>query len=244
MAAWLYGGPDSTLSHRGAARFWEIGTFGSIDLTTPRNRRGAANIVFHRAALPDHDWINRDSLRVTTPARTLLDLAALVPERRLQACLTEAEVLGHVDQEAIRSVLDRHPGRAGAPLLRRLAGIEAGLTRSGRIRSPLEARFRAFAESQPDWPPVIYNARLQLDDRVIEVDALIPSARIAIELDGSSSHDVEERFHTDRERDRLLLAHGYRPVRVTSRHLDRPGRLAGDFALILALAPLAGLSPA
>lgn len=244
MAAWLYGGPDSVLSHRGAARFWEIGTFGSVDLTSPRNRRGTANLVFHRAALPDADWIHRDALRVTTPARTLLDLAAIVPEGRLQACLTEAEVLGHLDQASIRSILDRHPSRAGAPLLRRLAGIEAGLDRRGRIRSPLEERFRAFAEAQPDWPRVIYNARLQLGGRTLEVDVLIPSARVAIELDGRSTHDVAERFHGDRERDRVLLAHGYRPVRVTSEHLDRPGPLAADFAAILALVPLARLSHA
>jgi hypothetical protein len=162
----------------------------------------------------------------------------------VQACFTEAEVLGHVEQASIRRLLEAHPGHRGGPLLRRLAGIEAGVRRSGRIRSPLEARFRAFAEQRSNWPPVAYNARLRLGDRVYEIDALIPSARVAIELDGRATHDVNERFHTDRERDRRLLAYRYRPVRVTGEHLDDPVALAEDLALILGLAPLAGVAPA
>jgi very-short-patch-repair endonuclease len=44
---------------------------------------------------------------------------------------------------------------------------------------------------------------------------------VALELDGRRAHQTRSAFEADRRRDRLLTVAGWRPVRVTWRHLDR-----------------------
>jgi hypothetical protein len=234
MAAWLYGGEDSILSARGAAGFWEIERFGYIDLISPHHRRGTRNIQFHRSRLASNEWIEREGLNVTTPARTLLDLAPLVPLARLENALQEAEVLDLINQSSLIALLTANPGRPGAPALASLAGLEL-TPRRGRGRSPNEIRFRTFLEQcQGRWETPELNALLTVAGHTYEVDALFRAARVAVEVDGRTTHDTALRFETDRERDRRLTAHGWRPVRVTSRQLDRPHELEADFDLILA----------
>lgn len=100
-----------------------MGTFPEIDIALPTYRRGTGRIVFHRFDIPENEWITRDGMRVTTPARTLLDLADLIPRPHLQRVFTEAEVLQHVDQAAIALILAAHPRgsrRQGAGGARRI----------------------------------------------------------------------------------------------------------------------------
>lgn len=233
-AAYLYGGPDCVLTHRSAAVLWQIASFRQHDISLPARRFGTRGLVCHRLALPPTEVVTRHGLPVTTPARTLLDLASILPEPRLQPIFTEAEVQGRVDQHSIRALLARHRRSKGAVLLRRLAGIEAGHIRQGRVRSRLEIGLRRIWERHPAWPEVEFNTRLLLGNEVVEVDALVRSARLAIELDHRSTHDNSERFHADRERDRRLLAHSYRALRITDRHTDAPGRLEADLDAIFA----------
>ena len=54
-----------------------------------------------------------------------------------------------------------------------------------------------------------------------EVDCVWREQRLAVELDGRSYHDTLQAYERDRERDRLLQAAGWRPVRVTWRQLER-----------------------
>ena len=198
----------------------------------PSRHRGTKGLVCHRCAVPATERTTQHGLPVTTVARTLLDLASILPEPRMQPIFTEAEVLGRVDQAAVRTLLAAHPRSKGAVLLRRLAGIEAGHVRRGRIRSRTEVWFRSLVERRPDWPAVEFNACLLLGERVVEIDAFVRSARLAIEIDGAP-HDSEERFHTDRERDRVLVVNGYRPLRITDRHLERPEQLEADLDAII-----------
>ena len=60
-----------------------------------------------------------------------------------------------------------------------------------------------------------------------EVDCVWREQRLAVELDGRSYHDTLQAYERDRERDRLLQAAGWRPVRVTWRQLDEVTRRAG-----------------
>ena len=52
-----------------------------------------------------------------------------------------------------------------------------------------------------------------------EIDAAWPDERIAIEIDDYETHDNRDAMDGDRERDRRLLAHGWKPVRITHGHL-------------------------
>jgi hypothetical protein len=235
-AAWHYGGEESILAGRGAAAFWEIERFGHVDLISPRHRRGTRNIHFHRARLAPNEWIRRDGINVTTPARTLLDLMTLVPVSRAENALQEAEVLELVTPNDLINLLAANTGRAGAAALASLAGIDRPRPR-GRVRSRNEIRFRAFLErNHGRWEEPELNALLTVGAHTYEVDALFRAARVAVEVDGRATHDTALRFETDRERDRHLTAYSWRPVRVTSRQLDRPRDLERDFDLILGAA--------
>lgn len=232
VEACLFGGDRSILSRRGAAQCYELGYFGQIDVSVPSTRAARGRVVFHRDEIADSDWIERDGLRVTTPARTVLDLCATVPWPRMRRLFNEAEVQQLVDLPAIRQVLSRHPRRRGTPALRRLAGLELEAS-DGVIRSRLEGRFRRFL-ARRGYPRPQSNVLIEVGGDVYEADFLWRRSRVIVEVDGRSTHDTVERFESDRERDRCLSAHGWHPVRVTDRALRAPGRLARDLDLLLA----------
>src|SRR3954453_4251998 len=66
-------------------------------------------------------------------------------------------------------------------------------------------------------------------------DAVWPPARLVLELDSYSIHTTRQAFESDRERDRRLLAAGYRVVRITWRQLTyQPTSIADELSALLA----------
>jgi very-short-patch-repair endonuclease len=232
--AYLFAGPDSDLSFRAAAVIHRLGEFAALDVTLAAKRRGTQGLVCHRATIAPRERMTKHGLPVTTPARTLLDLCSILPEPRMKPVFRQAEVLALIDQASIRALLAAHCRAKGAPLLRRLAGIEAGHIRRGRMRSPIEIDFRNFAEHH-SLPALEFNVRLAVGDRFYEVDAVWREQRVIVELDARSTHGGAA-FEEDRERDRHLTAHGWRVIRVTGAQLARPEELLADLRLLLGLA--------
>lgn len=80
------------------------------------------------------------------------------------------------------------------------------------------------------------NAPLALRGRFFEVDALWERERVAVELDSRSIHDTPRNFESDKLRDRILVAEGWRTMRVTWRQLqEEPHEVAADLLLALRL---------
>jgi len=74
-----------------------------------------------------------------------------------------------------------------------------------------------------------FNATLPLRGRLLRPDCMWPEQRLLVELDGRAAHGTERAFESDRERDRVLLAEGWRSARVTWRQLrDEPEAVAAD----------------
>jgi hypothetical protein len=71
----------------------------------------------------------------TTPARTLLDLAAVLPEQAVRRAVNEAEVLRLADATALHDLKARHPGHRGISKLHEDHHVPA-LTRS-ELEAPL-----------------------------------------------------------------------------------------------------------
>jgi predicted transcriptional regulator of viral defense system len=143
MAAVLASGPDAVLSHRSAAALWGLrdDPRGSIDVTAP-NRRGRIprGIDAHRdGSLTAADRTEARGIPCTTVARTLLDLAAVIPAWELKKAISEAEVLRLLDHAAVRRVIKRSRGRRGVARLRMLLDDIHPLTR--RTRSEMERLF-------------------------------------------------------------------------------------------------------
>jgi very-short-patch-repair endonuclease len=198
MAALLAVGHDATLSHRSAAARWEIlpPTDDPVDVSVsqghPRNRPG---IRIHRTRCIEHSL--KAGLRVTTPVRTLVDLAASIGARDLERAVEEAQIRRLVT----RGELER---------LRRIGpGHEPSLT-----RSEAERRLRALIRAAR-LPPPQTNVRLGS----YEVDFVWPDERVVVEVDGFAFHSTRAAFERDRARDRALQAAGYVVLRFTWRQL-------------------------
>jgi len=65
---------------------------GRVHVTAPADR-DRPGLVVHRAPLPADDLAKRAGIPVTTPARTLVDLADVAPRRTLERAMDEAEFL-------------------------------------------------------------------------------------------------------------------------------------------------------
>jgi very-short-patch-repair endonuclease len=236
MAAVLAGGPRATLSHGSAASLWAlIAPSGAVEVTRPTKARPRSGIRVHRSLVPADERTVVDGIPVTTMPRTILDLAAVLPGRGLERVMSEAEVLGLTDPLSLPELLARYPRRRGAAALRTVLGDETA--RRGITRSELEERFVALLDAHL-LPRPRLNAHLAVRGRFFEVDCLWEAERLVVELDGHAVHRTGRAFEADRERDRLLLADGWRVTRLTWRQVrDDAAAIAADLRRLLAPAP-------
>lgn len=233
MAAVLAGGRAAVLSHRPAGKLWGLlgGGVGPLEITRPAGLRSrCSGIVGHQANLSAGEIKLLDRIPVTSPFRTVFDLAAVLSRRQLERAMNEADVHGLVDGVSLPQLLDRHPGHRGAANLRTLLGTSDP---GGVTRNDFEEAFVALLDAS-GLPRPRLNADLALRGRFYEVDCLWQAQRVAVELDGHAVHGTRRAFEADRERDRVLLAEGWRPMRVTWRQLqDEPEVIVSDLRRLL-----------
>lgn len=188
---------------------------GDIHLTTA-SRAGhskRAGLRVHRVPLEQRDRTLRRGTPVTTPARTLVDVAELIPPRRLERALDEARYLGLITRPSLTETLARNAGRKGAARLRAvLARHRPGTTRT---RSGLEERFLALCRSAGLPQPQV---NLEIDGS--ELDFVWPVARLAVETDTYGTHSGPAAFERDHRRDLRLHVAGWTVRRFTDRQLD------------------------
>jgi hypothetical protein len=212
-AAVFAAGTGAVLSHASAAAAWELRSEGGRLIEVTVNRGGRARregLRLHRRREPPPDEVTtRSGIPITTPARTVLDLAATgLDGRPLEAVLDRAERLRLLDFAKLQQLLRRYPGRPGTP------SLQATLSRytAGTVvtRSDLEERFLAlcdrFGLPRPNVNTVIEGE---------EVDFLWPDCALIVEVDGYAWHRSPSAFTSDRERDVQLVLAGYRVLRFT-----------------------------
>jgi putative AbiEi antitoxin of type IV toxin-antitoxin system len=206
-------GPGAALSHRSAADVWGLRPNATrVEVTVPEKRPGAPGITTHRTRLLDpQDFTTRDGIPVTSVARTLLDLSAVVRPPDLEVAIDRAERLRLFDLTAVVDVLDRARGRRGARVLQRVVAAYAASTQ----KSELERRFRKLLAYAPDIPRPRFNALVDGETGTHEVDAHWYEQQLAVQLDGFEFH----RTRRDREQDAVsdgdLELAGWRVIRLT-----------------------------
>ena len=231
LAAVLAGGPGAVLSHRSAAGLWTIagGGLSRVDVTLPtRNGRGRRpGLAIHRPRRPvaASEWAERSGIPVTTPARTLLDLAATCGPADLARAIERAEQQRVFDLRAIEQVIADHArGRGAARLVRAL-----GVADPAPTRQELERRFLALCRERGLPRPEVNVLLCGL-----EVDFLWRDRGVVVETDGFATHGTRAAFERDRERDAILQVAGFRVIRFTYRQVDRdPARVAATVAALL-----------
>ena len=215
MAAVLACGPHGTLRRRSAAALWTIrrGDPARIEVSAPGRVGRRPGIQAHRLSLPLDEITVVDGIPVTTAARTLFDLAAVLNRHELERAIEQAEALRLADGTPLAALVARYPGRRGTAVLRELLGEE--LRVAGITRSELEDRFLLFL-SERGIPSPSPNAWLLLGEDWVEGDCVWPAERLVVELDSWRHHATKAAFRRDRARDRRLKLAGWNPIRVTA----------------------------
>lgn len=212
-AALLACGDRAMLSHMSAGALWGLVPSGDgfveVTLADSRARRSRPGIKLHRSC----NTLRRDvriheGLPVTSPARTLLDLASCLTLHDLGRALDEAlVVLKIVSRSEIRDVLSRANGRRGALALGNLMEqrTDTPITHSEAERRCLEL-IREAGLPEP---------KTQVRIAGYTVDLLWPDHRVVFEIDGYSFHTSRFAFDRDRRKDAALKGAGYDPNRLS-----------------------------
>jgi very-short-patch-repair endonuclease len=218
MAAVLAAGPGAVLSHASAAALWEIRPSAAaridVSVRTPGGRAKRPGLRVHRApTLRDDEITEHRGIRVTTPTRTLLDLAATLPRRALERALDEAEIRELYDLTSLDAIARAHAGERGAAALQRALDLDGDPTLTD---SELEELMLALCDDH-----AIERPKPRTWVAGLRVDFLFAAARLVVETDGYRYHRTRHAFERDRERDAILARAGYRTLRFTHRQLTR-----------------------
>lgn len=237
MAAVLAYGPRAVASHRTAGGLQGLREDNSpkTDISLPlQSARSRAGIHAHASpTLRPHDVTKRHGIPCTTVARTLLDLADVVPRRQLERALEQAEMMRVFDLDDLHDVLAHANGRRGAGVLRDLLGElddEPGLTANA-----LEDRYLELCRNAGLPRPAV-NQWLEVDDGPpIKADFVWIAQRLIVETDGWGSHGTRHGFESDRRRDQRARLAGWETVRFTRRQvLGDPDWVIATTAALLA----------
>jgi very-short-patch-repair endonuclease len=232
LAVVLSAGDGAVLSHRSAAALWGIRPWSGVfvEITRPGRRglhRQRGRLLHCSSDLPTDEVTTEQGVAVTVLARTLVDLAAVVPAHHLRRAVERAEQAEIFDLGAVRHILTRHPRRPGS---RALGPLLTDMHENGvsRTRSDLEALLLQICLDHRLPRPQVnrYDGRREADFRW-------PDRRLIVEVDSWTFHGRTRRaFDGDRRRDRGLLREGWRVARFTDRQLvadpDAVGRELGQ----------------
>ena len=175
-----------------------------------------------RAALPDDEVTVRGAYRVTTPARTVVDLARTWPEVHAVAAVDAALLRRLTDREELERVLDRQANVPGIP-----RSVRAVALADGRAESWLETWGRlTFAAL--GLPPFVPQVELWVGGRLVKVaDGWYPDTALAVEFDGRVKYRrarygriPEDELWREKRKEDLLRSVGVRFARIAAEDLS------------------------
>ncbi len=241
-AAVLRAGPGAVVSHRAAARWWELEGFdrAPVELSAPRGnrRRPRFGIVHEVRDLERRDIVRHRGLWVTNPARTIVDLGGVVDDERVEVAVDECLRRGLTTLERIGEVAERlgRPGRSGPPVAQSLLAVRARL--DGLTESGFETRLlRILREAGLPDPVLQHEVRDDEGRFVMRLDAAYPEEFVGIEADSERWHSDRRRFVADRTKRAAAEALGWRILAFTNRHVvDQRDFVADTVARTLAVA--------
>jgi very-short-patch-repair endonuclease len=222
-AALLALGRDAVLSHTSAARVWNLipSPPNPVHVTIPPHRTAVRdNVEIHRSDLDRQDIRRRHRLALTSPPRTILDLAASYEDADLEHLVAEARYRKLAFERELRDQLHRHPHKPGSPKLRAILGLPDG---PQRTRSPAERDMLKLLR-KAGITSFEANARIH----GYEVDLLWRNHNLAVEIDGYDGHSGRIAFERDSLKRATLTSHGITVMPVTGRQIrdDAAGVLA------------------
>jgi hypothetical protein len=219
LAAVYACGDGAAISHAPAGALWGMWERSvPIEVSIPRRRSARhPGIVVHRRSLEPDEITERCAVPVTTPMRTLIDLAARLRDGRIEAMVNEADRLDLIDPVALRCGLDTVRPGPGVGVLRRLLDRRT-LTVTD---SELERRFLPIAAPAGLGAPL---SQVMLSG--FRVDFFWPDVGLVVETDGLRYHRTPGQQARDRRRDQAHTAAGLTPLRFTHAQIaHEPGEV-------------------
>lgn len=203
-AAWLLGVDVLRYSELDVAPPLDSYVLRGHDPTDRRDLHGGT-----RDLLPE-DWLEIDGVRVTTPLRTAVDLACVLPRRDAMAALDAFARAYGVSRQEMQRLLVRYFRRRGVVQARQLVPLV-----DPRAESPpeswtrLEIADRGLPTPELQWWVDVDGVP------TYRLDLAYPHARVAVEYDGEQFHSSPQARERDRVRRQWLRDHGWTVIVLT-----------------------------
>jgi very-short-patch-repair endonuclease len=216
-------GPDAVVSHFSAAAVWEFlewtERYPEVTVVGPGTRTHPRLRVHRTSKLHPRDAARWEGIPITSPARTLLDLASVLDERALRRIVRRAQSVGQTNIRQLVDVMARLGPRRGVRKLARIVASGPAPTRTELEDVVLDLILHGGL-AHPD-----VNRPLVIDGRRVVPDFRWAAQRLVVEADGAAWHHNKLAREDDAERQALLEAHGERVLRVTwEQALARPAQ--------------------
>jgi Protein of unknown function (DUF559) len=207
VAALLRVGDGAVLSHATAAWWWGLIDIEPqvIELSVTRRVHPVDGLVIHQRRHLESTRHRR--FPVTTLPQTFLDLAATHPFNIVRQALAQADYLKLLDAGPVAAIAGQ--GKPGGVTLRK--ALERHQPQLAYTRSRLERAFLALCETAGLPLP-------EVNARVVgwTVDAVWPSERVVVELDGHDNHRTRAQIERDRRKELALRAAEFIVLRYTA----------------------------
>ena len=231
---------NAVVSHHSAG---ELHRFDGLPWAPPsvtvphRFTNSFPGVYVHQSTdISDQDVVVVRGLRVTSPERTIIDLAAVIGDGRLDWILDRALAAGLVDLSKLSELFSSlaRRGKPGTTRVRRL--LEKRDQSFTPPDSVLERHLLGIIEHERLPTPNLQFRPPWLVPTDGRVDFAYPDQRLIIEGDGRKWHLLMKSFETDRQRDNLAQLAGWRILRFTWRDITERPESVGEMiraALVL-----------
>ncbi|NWL33642.1 endonuclease domain-containing protein [Paenarthrobacter nitroguajacolicus] len=223
----------SVLVMPSAARLWNVPLPGYVSgdwRIHLARRRGFSfprrvNVAGHLLTFLPGETVEHDGVKLTSPARTWLDMASVLKLEDLVAA-GDSLVCSHGPDfpvpkdalcsiEELREIVGRHPGMRGVRTAR--AALE--LIRVGADSAPETHMRLALIDANLPEPELNHVVRNHLGLPVLWPDAAYLEWKVSLQYDGQH-HGGAEQHLRDIERQERSLAYGWLEVRISKHDLE------------------------
>ncbi len=209
--------PDLVISGPTAGRRYGLRRMplGDIHGMVPRHGVRLDGVIVHASnALGPGDHRRVDGILLLTPTRLAPDLARFLSDADLESVIEQMIDRGLVTIPGLFAMARRLRGRGRDGIQRYLRCLNGRPAWQRPAGSEIELRF--VAELTRRGLDLIRQYRVDLGDGVlVHLDAALPAARVAVEIDHVTWHGGRVDSLRDKQRDRRLLRQGWSTVRVT-----------------------------
>ncbi len=217
IAALVASAPNAVLVGAAAARisYWPEVEVPVVSAALPHFRADIRGYTFSQRVIPTELIRCRRSIRFTAPALTTWDLTSTEGTETIDEVLRRRAAT--LDQ--LRHALDLTRCRRG---------------NTERHRHLLDSRDEPWSAAERVLHRILReggyrrwqaNFEISLKGRTCYLDVAFPGLKVVIEVDGRWVHSDRATFESDRDRQNLLVAAGWRVVRLTWAMLAHPDQV-------------------